>query len=83
MNHRSIITPTGEIFLTGGAEVKNEKFHIVNYCYKLNYKLASLESISSMLHPRSNHGIAFSDRFIYVAGGTSNQDSLSFDKCER
>ncbi|KAL4447019.1 hypothetical protein ABPG74_013871 [Tetrahymena malaccensis] len=82
MYHRSIMTPFGETYITGGVDV-NQKSYVLNTCYKLNYRQATLEPISSMYYPRSNHGIAFCEGYIYVCGGSTNQDNTCLDKCER
>ncbi|KAL4497400.1 hypothetical protein ABPG72_011335 [Tetrahymena utriculariae] len=82
MYHRSIMTPYGDTYITGGVDV-NQKSYVLNTCYKLNYRQATLEPISSMYYPRSNHGIAFCEGYIYVCGGSTNQDNTCLDKCER
>ncbi|EAR85568.1 kelch motif protein (macronuclear) [Tetrahymena thermophila SB210] len=82
MYHRSVMTPFGDTYITGGVDV-NQKSYVLNTCYKLNYRQATLEPISSMYYPRSNHGIAFCEGYIYVCGGSTNQDNTCLDKCER
>jgi len=78
--HRSITTPQGDIFFTGGADDRTGR--ATAQCYKLDFEQKSLTSIDLMLKPRNNHGIAYLDGFLYVVGGVSNEEG-SLTTCER
>jgi hypothetical protein len=69
--HRSIISPQGDIFLTGGSLPDNTGKKS-NHCYIYDYAKRSLRPIASMINPRSSHAICYLGNYIYVVGGFLN-----------
>jgi len=78
--HRSIVTPQGDIFLTGGSDDRTGR--ATAQCYRLSLEEKSLKPIDLMLKPRNNHGIAYLDGCLYVVGGLSNEEG-ALTSCER
>lgn len=56
--HKSLITPIGEIFITGGsnAEYPSQKS---NLTYVFNFKTNSLLPVSPMINGRSSHTMCY------------------------
>ncbi len=70
--HKSIITPFGDIYLSGGSNpdnihVKLNKFYIVDFQYR------TLNPVADMIIPRSSHCLCYMDGYIYAIGGISNK----------
>lgn len=79
--HRSIITPFGEIYLTGGIDANKR---VTNATYYLNQETRRLELVGLMSVARCKHGICYSYDNIFVVGGCGNNDeNISLDSCER
>jgi hypothetical protein len=74
---KSIITPTGEIYLTGGSEDEKRYRDI----YKFNYDKISLELVCKMNTDRSSHSICYLANCIYLIGGFSKNGETSHE-CE-
>jgi hypothetical protein len=68
-NHRSIITPYGDIYLSGGI---SENLNNLKGLYKLNIITRSLEPLAAMLEGRSNHALTFCNNYIFAAGGDTD-----------
>lgn len=56
--HKSLITPIGEIFITGGSnnDYPSQKS---NLTYVLNFKTNSLLPVAQMLNGRSSHTMCY------------------------
>eukprot|EP01017_Pseudomicrothorax_dubius_P035107 TRINITY_DN4879_c0_g1_i4.p1 TRINITY_DN4879_c0_g1~~TRINITY_DN4879_c0_g1_i4.p1 ORF type:complete len:656 (-),score=78.28 TRINITY_DN4879_c0_g1_i4:165-2132(-) len=78
--HRSIITPFGDIYLTGGVSVENEEVKL-EAMYLYSPTDARLKPLANMTIPRSGHGIVYLAGFIYVIGGFTTDDFTAH--CER
>jgi len=78
--HRSVVTPQGDIYLTGGIDDRNGRDTPQSYKLDLNKK--TLRPIDSMLKARNSHGMAFLDGYIYIIGGNSNEEGC-VASCER
>lgn len=77
--YRSIITPTGDIFLIGGIwfnRLENSIFYLDQHSGQLS-KLESCE----LKYSRINFGLCYCDNYIYIVSGeTLNKEIL--DICE-
>lgn len=62
--YKSIITPAGEIYLTGG--MGNQK---LNSIYRFNHEKGSLDYITDMITARSSHALCYANGSIYIVGG--------------
>ena len=80
-NSRSIITPYGDIYLSGGAS-NEKKGRILNNLYKFNKYQKSLSIKNPMNFARKAHGFIFFDDFLYACGGLSENDE-NLDSCEK
>ena len=79
--HRSLITPFGEIYLTGGVDVEDgEKKLNESYVYDFNNQ--TLIPIDPMVMRRSGHAIIYLNGYIYAIGGYSDGTEFT-NKCER
>lgn len=79
--HKSVITPMGEIYLTGGTPPgpSPTKSRLV---FLLDWSVPTLLPSFPMLSPRSSHAICYSSGFIYVIGGFTTGQSIT-TKCEK
>lgn len=77
--HQSIITPTGAIYLLGGAEPNQPKQSKI---YKYNPAAKSLDLVSNMLTARSSFGICCMNDQIYIIGGNIGKPSGKTNLCE-
>ena len=72
--HRSITTPSGEIFLTGGLSVEEKDKKLTN-CYILSFEECVLKPITPMLTGRSGHALVYANDYLFAIGGcTENKD---------
>jgi len=78
IRHRSVITPIGDIFLTGGSRGDEQ----LAYTYKLNYLNGALLPKRLMAYTRKSHGFCYLDGYLYALGGY-NDDLGSLAFCER
>jgi N-acetylneuraminic acid mutarotase len=78
IRHRSIITPAGRIFLTGGSEGDKELNSAYEYDPRKNDTFRVLKKMNTA---RKSHGICYLHECIYVIGGFSNFTIL--DSCEK
>jgi hypothetical protein len=69
--HKSIITPLGEIFLSGGSHPDSIHSKLKKF-YKVDFKNYTLTPMSDMIVPRSSHCLCYMSGFIYAIGGISN-----------
>lgn len=79
--HKSIITPSGNIYLSGGSHPDNIHTKLKKF-YMVDYSNRTLSPMSDMLVPRSSHCLCYLDGYIYAIGGISNQSKFT-QKCER
>ncbi|KAL4480469.1 hypothetical protein ABPG74_020985 [Tetrahymena malaccensis] len=79
--HKSIATPIGELFLTGGT-IPDGQMNKSGWIYQYDWSSQSLIQLSSMNHPRSSHGIAYLAGKIYVVGGYEHKHVMT-KRCER
>ncbi|EAR95289.2 kelch motif protein (macronuclear) [Tetrahymena thermophila SB210] len=79
--HKSIATPIGELFLTGGT-IPDGQMNKSGWIYQYDWQNQSLIQLSSMNHPRSSHGIAYLAGKIYVVGGYEHKHVMT-KRCER
>ena len=78
LRHRSVITPIGDIFLTGGSRGEEQ----LAYTYKLNYLNGALLPKRLMAYTRKSHGFCYLDGYLYALGGYNDEfGSLAY--CER
>ena len=83
--HNSLITPDGEIYLTGGQDPKdlNKKFREV---YAVSFAKKTLIQKSSMITPRDSHALCYFKGHLYVIGGitiNSQGKKTVTNKCEK
>ena len=81
--HKSVNLPNGDLYLVGGTienlEENNNKSPII---YKYNQKNQCLDIVGKLNYPRSSHAICYSNGYIYVIGGITNNQVI-LEKCER
>ncbi len=77
--HKSIVTPKGDIYLTGGRRADGEKSEKI---YRLDLAARGIVPVGSLKVPRSSHGICYMDGHIYVVGGFTNNQKMT-SACER
>ena len=70
--HKSIITPLGNIYLSGGSHQDNlhsklKKFYVVDYNTK------TLVRKDDMIVPRSSHCLCYMLGYIYAIGGITDK----------
>lgn len=80
MWHRSLITPSGDIYLTGGCESERTDVNL-RTAYIFNYQTYSLDEIRPMNTGRNSHGICYFQGSIFVVGGCTDNEGYSA-KCE-
>ena len=81
---KSIITPEGEIYLTGGSEctsLSNIEQRRSREIYRYNYDKNSLEFVCKMISDRSSHSICYLNRCIYLIGGFSQKEGDVSREC--
>jgi hypothetical protein len=79
--HKSVITPMGDIYLTGGTPPGPSPTKS-RLAFLLDWSVPTLLPISPMLSPRSSHAICYSSGFIYVIGGFTTGQTIT-TKCEK
>jgi Kelch motif len=79
-NCKSVVLPSGEIYITGGYNAENDTCSQDNY--RIDVLKRSVESKQKMRVGRSSHGICSMDFNIYVCGGKKNDQGLlnSFER---
>ena len=80
--HRSIITPLGDIYITGGLD-PNTKRRATSQVSKFNYRTSYLDPCQNMNYPRHSHSICWADGSIYVVGGAVSDQDEYLNKCEK
>ena len=78
--HRSVITPSGEIFISGG--YNSEKQRTIDSFFKFNFLQKIFSPRPSMKTCRKSHAIICVDKFIYVLGGIDEKEEV-LNKCEK
>lgn len=78
--HRSVITPNGEIFISGGYNSERQRTSD-SFC-KLNILQKIFSPRPSMKTCRKSHAIICVDKFIYVFGGIDEKEEV-LSKCEK
>jgi hypothetical protein len=79
--HRSIMTPSGDIYLTGGVSVDETEKKLRN-CFFFDFGRYTLIPTAQMNFARSGHGICYLKDFIYVAGGFGENNEFT-ESCEK
>eukprot|EP01017_Pseudomicrothorax_dubius_P030618 TRINITY_DN3837_c0_g1_i5.p1 TRINITY_DN3837_c0_g1~~TRINITY_DN3837_c0_g1_i5.p1 ORF type:complete len:673 (+),score=73.67 TRINITY_DN3837_c0_g1_i5:2-2020(+) len=82
--HKSIVTPDGLIFLTGGIPIEGDEGILEDknsFVYDENKR--TLVPVASMQLNRSGHAITFLGNSIYVIGGFLNSEGEYTETCER
>lgn len=79
--YKSIISPSGEIFLIGGVDTKtNQKRSGI---YTFNSERNSLEFVNDMITPRSSHAVCYMNGNIFIVGGfKQSASSTTIKQCE-
>lgn len=77
--HKSIVTPAGDIYLTGGRNPDGTKSKVI---YQYNPLEQNLVMVAEMSVPRSSHGICYCNNAIYVVGGFTDNQKMT-NTCER
>ena len=81
--HRSIALPNGSIYLIGGVvAISSNQETTSNMTYIYDFEENTLHPLKPMLIPRSGHGIAYLNEYIYCVGGFTNENVCSV-KCEK
>jgi len=79
--HRSVATPYGEIYLTGGVDTENTEKKL-NSAYVYDFNKRTLIPIKAMKLGRSGHALTYLDGYLYVIGGFSEDHEFT-SRCER
>lgn len=79
--HKSIITPLGDIFLTGGS-ISDNSGRKSNGNFIYDWTGNTLRGLPNMISGRSSHGMCYLNGNIYVVGGFLNGQTFT-TKCER
>ena len=79
--HKSIITPQGDIFLTGGS-IPDNSGRKSNGTFYYDWSANSLRGLPNMINGRSSHGICYLNGNIYIIGGFLNGQTFT-TKCEK
>lgn len=68
--HNSLITPSGEIYITGGQDSmdKNKRY---NEVFTVDLEQRKLVQKASMLFKRDSHALCYNEGYIYAIGGIS------------
>ena len=77
--HKSIATPSGDLYLVGGSLSNNLKSQKI---YKYDFIKNTLTYCNSLKYGRSSHSICFNNKYIYVLGGILNNQVIT-NRCER
>ena len=82
----SIITPKGDIYLTGGAEgillSNNLEDRRCREIYRYDQKKNTLDFVCNMLNERSSHAICYMNNCIYLIGGFTKKEGFVMRECE-
>lgn len=79
--HKSIITPQGEIFLTGGS-ISDNSGRKSNGSFIYDWNSNTMRGLPNMINGRSSHAICYLNGFIFVIGGFLNGQTFT-TKCEK
>lgn len=79
--HKSIITPNGDIILTGGS-ISDNSGRKSNGSFVYDWNNSTLRALPNMINGRSSHGICYLNGFIFVVGGFLNGQTFT-TKCEK
>lgn len=79
--HKSVITPQGEIFVTGGS-ISDNSGRKSNGNFLFDWSANTLRGLPNMINGRSSHAMCYSNGVIYVIGGFLNGQTFT-TKCER
>jgi hypothetical protein len=79
--HKSIITPQGDIFLTGGS-IPDNSGRKSNGNFIFDWSANTLRGLPNMINGRSSHGMCYANGMIYVVGGFLNGQTFT-TKCEK
>lgn len=79
--HKSIATPSGELYLTGGT-IPDGSVMKSGQIYQYDWTTCALKPLGNMNNARSSHGIAFLGGKIYVVGGYEHKHVMT-KRCER
>ncbi|CAD8060108.1 unnamed protein product [Paramecium sonneborni] len=75
---KSIITPDGQIYLTGGSLPNKKKS---NRIYQFNFQNYQLQEIGQMNYGRSSHGLIWKQNELYFIGGYLDNIQIT-NQCE-
>jgi len=76
--HRSVITSSGEIYLTGGLDSEAQNLDQV---YLYHPEDQTLLPKAKLKYGRSSHGTCIQQNYIYIVGGSTNEGETN--SCER
>ena len=79
--HKSIITPQGDIFLTGGS-ISDNSGRKSNGNFIFDWSALTLRGLPNMINGRSSHAMCYLNGIIYVVGGFLNGQTFT-TKCEK
>lgn len=79
--HKSIITPSSQIFLLGGVSIDKKAIKLKDV-YSFSFESNSLLNKCPMLIARSCFGLVWFRNFLYVIGGNIDE-SQTTSKCEK
>ncbi|CAD8060516.1 unnamed protein product [Paramecium sonneborni] len=72
--HKSIVTPNGDIYISGGLinQIENRKESIIRK-YTLGGKI---QQVAQLNYPRSSHSMVYCNQSIYIVGGFQDQRKM-------
>lgn len=79
--HRSMAVPNGDIYLIGGSDVQDPALKL-NTNFLFDWGSRALVQRAPMNVPRSSFAICYMNRYIYVAGGLTDNSTFT-RRCER
>ena len=79
--HKSIITPQGDIYLTGGS-ISDNTGRKSNGNFIYDWSANTLRGLPNMINGRSSHGMCYLNGAIFVVGGFLNGQTFT-TKCEK
>jgi len=79
--HRSIVTPFGEIYMTGGVDVDQTDVKL-NKSYVYDFNNNTLIEVMNMHVGRSGHALVYLQGYLYAIGGFSQAKEFT-RQCER
>ena len=81
-DHRSIVTPEGDIYLTGGRDATSRS-NVLGKCYMLETRSKRLAPRMNMHFERFSHSICYMNKNIFVVGGIGTLNGGYLQSCER